>query len=192
MPIFPLSFAEVTVYLGSTHLIEISRTPALQSRIKDFQRRGFPSGLNSGKGKAAQYGVEQVVLLAIAFEFLELGMAPKEICALLRAASDALIHEVRQIYKGGSIMFRKVKRLVYFDPRGLSDLREGKDFADGASGISIGTIRDLTKSLTQTNSRLAVIDLQTLVIDLAAYLGAATAKPDEDVVNELVAWSFGK
>jgi hypothetical protein len=193
LAVFPLSFKQVTVLLGSLHLIEMSRISALQSRIKDFQRREFPPGLNTGKGKAAAYTPEHIILLTFAFEMLELGMTPDKICVLLRYAATPILFEVAEVCRTGRpALLKRNKTVVYFDPRGLSDLREGKDFEGGAPGIFIGTIADMNLALTRRegSTRLAVIDLFRLVIDITIGLEGAVGCSADEATRALVEWAF--
>ena len=79
MTSLPLSLSEFTDAILDLHKIGPGRRGAVQARIKDFQRRGFPAGLNTGKGRRAEYGPEQIFKLVMAFKMLELGFAPERI-----------------------------------------------------------------------------------------------------------------
>lgn len=178
--------------LAEMHHVDAERISALQSRIKDFQRREFPPGLNTGKGRAAEYKIEHIVLLTVAFEMLELGMTPDRICTLLASAGEAIVAEaVFYCRSGGGGLLRRKTSLIYFDPRGLSDLRSGRDFVKGAAGISIGTVADLTTKFKRHAigaSRLAVIDLGGLIHDAIESIRVTLGASIEDIVRELVAW----
>lgn len=45
-------------------------------RLKYFQRRGFPEGVNPGAGGKVLYGLEQVLQLVVAMELTALGLPP--------------------------------------------------------------------------------------------------------------------
>lgn len=59
---------------------------ALLARFKYFQRMGFPGASNVGRGARAEYGLSDVLTLALAFELLETSATPVRIVRLLREA----------------------------------------------------------------------------------------------------------
>jgi hypothetical protein len=148
--------------------------------------------LNTGKGRAAEYNLEHVFLLAVAFQFLELGMTPEKICVLLKSAGDAVVQEVRAlIYQGRGSWLTPNKVFVYFDPRGLNDLRDG-DFASGKPGLTLGTMADLRSRLSSkpgSATRLAVVDLFQLLSAIISHLAGATETTDAAVIDEVISWA---
>lgn len=62
------------------------RPTALLGRFKHFQRLGFPGGSNTGRGSRAEYGVEQILAFALAFELLETGIMPVRAVRIVRSA----------------------------------------------------------------------------------------------------------
>lgn len=194
MLVFPLSFKEVVVFLGAAHLIAISKLSKFEARIKDFQRRGFPPGLNTGKGKAAEYGAEQVILLMLAFELLELGMTPEKICSLLGISGGTIVHEFRNICRRGrGTILKKNQTIVYFDPQGLSYLRDdGDDFSALDPKIIVGVPSDLKRMFSDSineSKRLAVLDLFALVDVLLSCLISAKNCSIEEAVGSLLEWA---
>lgn len=60
--------------LVAIHAVPAAKRAAFTARVKHFQRLGWPSGANTGKGKAAPYGERQFRELAITFELSALGL----------------------------------------------------------------------------------------------------------------------
>lgn len=193
LPVFPLSFGQVAETLSVAHLILPDRIPALRSRIKDFQRREFPPGLNTGKGRAANYTPDHLVLLGVAFQLLELGMTPDRICQLLRRTGEVILLEMRNNLARPIHRFSKHKTVIYFDPRGLSDLRD-RDFEEGSPGITIVTVDGLAMHLKKNggDARLAVIDLMAMMSMLVIGLEEATAFGSKEIIEEIVVWALQK
>ncbi|WP_324808739.1 hypothetical protein SH584_04030 [Sphingomonas sp. LY29] len=194
MAVFPLTFAQVGAILATIHGVSEGKVSALQSRVKDFQRRGFPNGLNTGKGKAAEYQPEHVIMLGVAFEFLELGMTPERIVLLLSSAEPAVLPEMRRIAsKGRGGLLRKNKTLLYFDPRGLTDLREGRDFEKSRTAVMIGTPADLERRFLSDvygHPRLAVVDLFQMCWDLVEATMEVVDEQQEEVSIAYVEWGL--
>jgi hypothetical protein len=187
---FPLGFRDVVVTMGAAHYIAASSLSALQSRIKDFQRRGFPEGLNTGKGRAASYEAKHVLQLAFAFELLELGMTPDRICLLFLSARAALINELRCACRHAKdVAAPKQRTIAYLDPQALSGLRDELRHPSDRPTIQFGTVSDVDRMLRRGIHRLALIDLGSLVKGVVVCVSAATDVPNGAVAEELLAWS---
>jgi hypothetical protein len=75
----PLSQAKALDLLAKMHHVATEKRTALRSRLQHFQRLRFPVGVNTGRGKPADYGVGSVAHLVIAFQLLEFGMGPERV-----------------------------------------------------------------------------------------------------------------
>lgn len=189
MSVFPFSFKEIVVAMGTQHLISLNKISALESRIKDFQRREFPPGLNTGKGRAARYEVHHLILLGIAFQLLEMGMSPDRICGLLRSTGDTLVEQVKSMCSGG--LFRHRKTLIYFDPAALASLRDADSEGNG-DGFSVGTVAEVTQLLSKVElgtTRLAVIDLRKFLVILITVIAGAKDVTEKEAIAALVNWA---
>jgi hypothetical protein len=77
------SRSQVEDILADVHMIEPSKRAAFSARMRHLQRLEFPAGTNVGKGRRAAYGFSEIVLLAVAFELLQLGITPERIVSIL-------------------------------------------------------------------------------------------------------------
>ncbi|MHB9878975.1 hypothetical protein ACSMXM_04840 [Pacificimonas sp. ICDLI1SI03] len=71
-----LTFAQTDQIIARLNAIKPSSRSAFTNRLKNFQRIGFPKGTNTGRGKAAVYTSVHLLKLAIAVEFLQVGITP--------------------------------------------------------------------------------------------------------------------
>ena len=75
------TFSEVIAALCLKHGIDPEHTGAFRGRVQHMQRSGFPPGVNTGKGNTVSYGWQELLLLALAFEYLEVGATPERAIA---------------------------------------------------------------------------------------------------------------
>lgn len=87
---FSLTQPQVLELLAEMHRIDPSRPTAIRGRVQAFQRVGVPRGTQTGRGRPAHYGVEQLIELLVAFEMLQLGMTPERIALIIRDYRSSL------------------------------------------------------------------------------------------------------
>ncbi|MCZ8320841.1 MAG: hypothetical protein O9296_04550 [Novosphingobium sp.] len=158
-----ISYAELEGFLAAIHRVAPEKRIALKGRLKHFQRLGWPSGTNQGKGARVQYGIGQTLMLAMGFELLQLGLTPERVVEqfkfsgryLAKGFSEALAHygpEAEPIYYA-------------FSPESLASLR-GDDVEVGFQSIMVS--RDKVAELMQIpgawlTRRFAFIDMAELL-----------------------------
>ncbi|QNG45012.1 hypothetical protein [Sphingobium yanoikuyae] len=69
--------------LASMHGVLDQDRTMLRGRLEQFQRRKFPDGANTGRGRPAQYTISMVLQMALAMEQVQLGVTPERIVRLL-------------------------------------------------------------------------------------------------------------
>lgn len=100
-----LSFGDVELILRARFSIDIDRMPAFRGRLQNLQRKGFPAGVNTGKGKPALYGFSQISELTLAFTFIDLGMQPDQAVELVQSRGTEIIEEIK-----GYVYFLDIER----------------------------------------------------------------------------------
>ncbi len=108
---------------------------------------------------------------------------------LLRSGGDALVADVRELWRT-DLTARRL--LFYFDPGGLSDLRDEQDFQHGAPGFFLGSEQDLLAKLEPGKGsvgRLAVIDMMHVMAQIIVGIEDVREVPWIDAANEIFAWS---
>lgn len=86
-----LSFSAVETLFSIRHSIADESALAFRGRLQHFQRSGFPEGINTGKGRRAQYGWAQLFQLAYAFDLVELGQPPEVASRIILENFDDLM-----------------------------------------------------------------------------------------------------
>lgn len=78
-----LTFCEMEGALATIHRIAPHKRTPFQSRVRNLQRLGVCPGPGRGKGSAAHFGVEQVMQMAFALEFMQAGVQPEKIASIM-------------------------------------------------------------------------------------------------------------
>lgn len=76
--------------LADLHDVVPSRQPQLLFRLQHLKKLGFPTGVNTGRGRAVRYGPQQIVELVLAFELIAAGLSPERIVNVIRDTGDML------------------------------------------------------------------------------------------------------
>lgn len=74
-----LTFGEVEGRLARLHEIASDKRTQFQARLRNFQKHGIPAGAVASRGKAIRYSPGQVLELALALEFTQLGLLPERV-----------------------------------------------------------------------------------------------------------------
>ena len=121
-----LSFGQVVDVLSEANGLSSSRRERFISRLKQWQKMGFPQGVNVGKGARADYGAKQLFQLAFLMRMLALGLTPERAQSILKTAWDRVQDAITSVTmlsaetKGGGHYL-----LVRMDA--LTELKDGHD-----------------------------------------------------------------
>jgi len=196
-----LIYQQVEELIADVHRIFPSRRPALNARLKHFKRLGFPSGVNTGRGKAAAYDGGATFKLLLAFQLLELGIGPERAVRLIENAEQVIVaaagYNGRTLYKlspdhnasldgPGSIM-------MYFDPEALWHLKAPDSDADDASRPYelLGWCFKDELSGESLPHRAAIVNVTSLIEMAADHLAGKGVSPNMFGTALLEwAWSF--
>lgn len=85
-----LRLASVVDLLVARHGIRSEAKSAFLGRFQHLRRIGFPSGVNTGKGKKFAYGWKQVMELCVAFDMIELGVPPDLAASTIQSNEQGL------------------------------------------------------------------------------------------------------
>jgi hypothetical protein len=72
-----LSFGEASFLISLVAGIRPERAETFQSRLKQWQKMGFPEGTRVGRGVKAEYGATQIFQLALLVKLLRVGLTPE-------------------------------------------------------------------------------------------------------------------
>lgn len=91
----PLTFAQAQVIVAMSAGVATEKIGSLTSRMKQWQKMGFPQGTRGvGKGAKAEYGAAQVFQLLLMMRFLKLGVTPDRAKRIIETGWDAFRHGV--------------------------------------------------------------------------------------------------
>lgn len=194
---FSLSFAEVSSLLAGMHLIDPAKEGTFRSRIKHLQRLNFPPGVNTGKGRPAEYGVEQFLLLAVAFELLQLGLTPERARSLLTQRQEEVLAAFHRAAIPPSLFYRQ-EYLMFLDPRALSALQfdpsEDENEIDAPHQfLMFGTMKTaiqyVRRSRTFLSPRIAIIDLYRIIVACAVMAEELGISIGKKLGDEILRWA---
>jgi len=187
------SFAVVEKALARLNHIAPSKRSAFANRLKHLQRKGFPPGVNTGRGRAADYQPEHVVLLALALELITFGYTPEK---AIGAMEESLGSIAEGIYRATDF---KETILCSFQPNGLGDLQDKIKFQKGdppLQWLSAEKAMEGMIALTlvqSAGSRVALFSLSG-VISLCNSLINWEGNDDDkecEFFDSLIAWAKG-
>lgn len=79
-----LSFNQAMFAIGFVAGVHPSRASALEARVKQWQKMGFPDGVNVGRGVRAKYGATQLCQLMLVLKLLTVGLTPERAIEVVR------------------------------------------------------------------------------------------------------------
>jgi len=90
---------------------------ALLGRFQHLQRLKLIEGINPGRGKAAEYSAYQVLVFALAFQILQLGMTPERAVQVIKQNEDHIRLAVSlAVNEKGTVS----PAMIWFDPATLN------------------------------------------------------------------------
>lgn len=92
-----LTFNQVEAVFVQRFDIPDDRAVAFRGRLQHLQRLNFPQGVNTGRGKKANYGWLQVIQLTVALDLIDLGMTPDVAAKTVKQGSDRIIDAVSEV-----------------------------------------------------------------------------------------------
>lgn len=186
------SFAEVEAALAQLNSIASTSRSAFANRLKHLQRKGFPPGVNTGRGKAASYGAEHVVQLALALELISFGYSPEKAIAVMRQSVVAVAEGIDRVTDFNETI------LCNFQPNGLSDLQDKVEFDEDELPLQWLTADQALEGIgviTHTQSagaRIALFSLSGVVSLCASFMTwDRTSEDRREFFDQLNSWARG-
>lgn len=184
------TFGQVAGAFEYAHRVDPKRQSAFRSRLKHYQKQSWPEGINTGRGKAATYGVGHVVQLMFALEFNELGLTPDRAMWVLDGNTYWWVQAFR--FTIDSYLVKDlVPFFLTFDPSNLDELRidgvpDGADETFNFFGI--GTLREAIEDWTTTGVvRFSVLNIKAaldpVLADLSQYY------PEDVLLRAMLEWA---
>lgn len=192
---FLCNFAMVDAVMAALHEIEESQRSAFSNRIKHMQRLGYPSGTNTGRGRAAAYSAHQLYLIGFALELAQLGLTTDSAIPLMQdnfsTVATATSAAIRSRYD-----LQLPCIFIYFDPARLDPLMEstggGMTSIRGKFRYGTREFGDVLLAGSGAERRFTVIAVNKIIEDIEAAIRSFES-PDagsaEFFVEDLMTWS---
>ncbi|PQM27663.1 hypothetical protein CVO77_03575 [Sphingopyxis lindanitolerans] len=81
-----LTFAEAQFLVSLVAGIQPEKGETFRSRLKQWQKMGFPEGTKVGRGVKAQYGARQILQLVLLVKLLRIGLTPERAQSVIKEA----------------------------------------------------------------------------------------------------------
>lgn len=120
---FTIQYSVLDAALRDIHRIRNDKA-GLLARYKYFQRHGFPDGVNAGRGKAATFGIDQILQLLFAFDLVETGCGPTRVMRIVRTNWPELRSAFAQgwLVAQGEPRSTKGRPILVMDPSVLEEM----------------------------------------------------------------------
>ncbi|WP_430415581.1 hypothetical protein [Parasphingorhabdus sp.] len=187
-------YREVQAVLTHKHNIAGANLTAFRGRIQHMQRLGFPSGVNTGKGNPVRYTWRELLLLGLAFEYVEIGATPDRSVAEISKFEDTLLAGIcemilakPQLDDGGS-----AKCFLLADLSALLTLKVEERWHQQCS---ILTIEDINRMLSAQGddayrSPYTIVDLRQFLGGLTSSVIDVCGLDNRIVASDIKAWAF--
>ena len=188
-----LSFREVAAALGDVHKVAPERFPAFVGRLKHYQRQGFPPGVNTGRGVAAVYHIDQFTKLGLAFELNQFGVSPERAVNLVEAPFLDWSRAVGRAV--GGLRLDAPHIFVLFDPLVMQSLEGAGSYDPAKSSFQHKTAHELREHLEEWqpggSTRTAIINVSSLARRLASALARHSRYRRSYILDEMLRWAEG-
>ncbi|HVM22076.1 MAG TPA: hypothetical protein VM308_02090 [Sphingomicrobium sp.] len=187
--------------LGDTGL-DPERAIAFRGRFDRLRKLGCPSGVNTGKGRAASYGWTQIVQLALALDLINLGLTPEHAAAIAtgneRWLGLACLRLTQLI--GTPAAFKRaiddekwpLMKTIFLviDVGALSGFKKGESTDSPSLGLQEGkTILEWLRSASAYEAANILIDLGTKTAQLMHLVALWSSKEIEGVITGFADWA---
>ena len=165
---FGIPRSQMLELLADAMEVPEGRRTALLGRFQHLQRLSLIDGINPGRGKAAEYRANQVLIIAVAFEMLQIGLTPERAVRVIKHNEDELHCAIwTAVKEEGEIS----PSIIWFDPLALNG--EEVAFNDDYTTFSCGDRETAVKHFEWlvTKSRVernAVISISGTLWHIAA------------------------
>jgi hypothetical protein len=182
-----LKFGEVDAILAELNHVPSAGRSAFAARLKNLHRLGFPRGIGSGRGRAANYRASDLVQMALAIEMSQFGILPERLIAwihddfypVLMAIMMGSREAVRVPDKGFEAVAddaadRPFSMFLYFDPCSVAPWSDDGDDDWGAATFFYGgegTVREYFASWTTGfTPRLSLLNVTSMMWSLSKFM----------------------
>lgn len=186
------TYTEILDILSAKHNIINSKMTAFRGRLQHFQRLGFPSGANTGKGNGVAYSWRELFLIGLALDCLEIGSTPDRSVTEIIKFEDVFLSAVASVALG--LKEEDEAEFKCFLIVELSNLMSLKKEGDWSQVVNLLSHQDLMQILSSEGvdvhrSPYALIDLRQFLAAILNGVFACVIDSKKTVVGDLKAWA---
>ena len=195
-----LTFNQVEAVFAQRFGIPSEKAVAFRGRLQHLQRLNFPSGVNTGRGKKANYGWVQVIQLMVVLDLIDLGITPDVAARGVKQGTDRLMDAVCSVISGFETGEALAKALTKARcPFGITQMAIASAYAltlmhgrDEPTLILTQTGREFTDQLNKDPAiepAAAFINLGSRMMLVGQMIGRVVPLDPIEVAMELFKWS---
>lgn len=166
---FSGKFSTLESLLGRVHEVASDKRMAFQARLKNFLRLGLIDDVKAGRGKAAKFEAEHILMLALAIELSQIGVSPEKAVSIIRnnisKIAAAVLVSVSSTKNGFGNDWSPT--VIYFDPKALSSLTLDDQSVAEVKFSNVEQFKLAFRDTISDQTRLAVISLTAMIVRLA-------------------------
>lgn len=194
-PPFKPSYKAVESLLADLHDVSPKRLPALRARLKHLKRLGFPAGVNTGRGRPADYNAASVLQLMLALELVEIGLTPERAINLIRHFGFVV---VQAAFHGSKHLLRTRMEedddfFFSLDPKALAVLTEPESSGEDDDPVLASVSWDFSGTVLQTldqGRRRAFVNVTKMLIAASRHLEREGVSTRESFSDGLLEWAM--
>lgn len=183
------SFSQVSLTLAEMHSVAPEKISAFQGRLKHYQKQGFPSGINTGRGRAATYYIHHILQLGIALELNQFGLNPERAIRICLSNMDR-IRSALNLAASSLEHGPRLPMFVYFNPANLADLADPDDPDDADESFHYAGIGQLRENLDQWTEgylrRVALINVTEMQDEMVHRLALQTGREENTLLKAVL------
>lgn len=186
------TYAEILDILSIKHNIAGTKKIAFRGRLQHFQRLGFPTGANTGKGKGVAYSWRELLLIGLALDCLEIGSTPDRSVNEIVKFEDVFLSAVANVglgtTEGGSGDF---KCFLIVELSNLMSLKKEDDWSQIVKLLSHQDLMQIlsTEGLDAHRSPYALIDLRQFLAAILDGVFNCLEGSKKMIIGDLKTWS---
>lgn len=187
------TYKEIQDILSQKHHIADANRTAFRGRIQHMQRLGFPTGVNTGKGRPASYTWQELLLIGLAFEYLEIGSTPDRSIAEIIKIEDMLLVGLSKVILAAEQPdgTEQVDYFLFAELSALLTLRAEDSWHQQCRILSFGDIEQILSADGNDayRSPYAIIDLRQFLGGIFTSVLDVCGLNNQIMANDIKLWA---
>lgn len=185
------TYKEILEILSQKHNIADASRTAFRGRIQHMQRLGFPTGVNTGKGKPVSYTWRELLLVGLALEYLEIGSTPDRSIAEIIKIEDMLLVGISKVILADRQSKGQANHFLFAELSALLTLKAEDSWHQQCKILSFEDIQQILSSEGDDayRSPYAIIDLRQFLGGLFTSVLDVCRLTNEVIAKDIKLWA---